>query len=228
MANYSLNTENQQQYKIKVEQWQRVAERLKPTVQLPTTETEFAPRKATKGNFGVDWPKIQSKEYHESLKKLSNNQKIVSAIETRAKWALNNRDGLKTEELYAISLDDGSEVASILGQKIESGVERTKEFTRKLDTADKSGKKILLLHNHPQGHPPSIGDLNALLRNKNVSGITVGHDGSIYYYTRPKRAISQFNFNVALRRYKEYTDITGMEKALEDLSTEFGFEIRKL
>lgn len=131
----------------------------------------------------------ENTEYRENLEKLSNNKK-VDAIETRARWALNNRDGLKTEELYVISLDTGKEVASILGKQLEARVERTKLFTKKLNDADLSGEQVLLIHNHPHGYPPNIGDINALYQSKNVSGITVGHDGSIYYlYETPKAYI---------------------------------------
>lgn len=191
-------------------------------------EQEFSPRKATKGSFGVDWPKVMSPEYRKSLEKLSGDKKVVDAIEVRAKWALSNRNGMKTEELYAVSLDTGKEITSILGQQVESGVNRTKSFIRRLNEADARKEKILLIHNHPQGLPPSINDINALMSNKNVSGITVGHNGSIYYYTKPVKAIPQFDFDVALRRYKEYTDVTGMEKALESLQSEYGFTIKKL
>ncbi|MDD3251935.1 MAG: minor capsid protein [Lachnospiraceae bacterium] len=192
------------------------------------SEAEDSPRKATKGNYGVDWPKIQSQEYRESFEKLSDNPKVVDAIETRAKWALSNRDGMKTEELYAVNLNTGDEIASILGQQVESGVERTSTFTRKLNEADKAKERILLIHNHPRGMPPSIGDLNALIKNENVSGITVGHDGSIYYYTRPQKEITLSDFDVALRKNSRYTEVTSMEKALEELSETYGFEFRKL
>ena len=191
-------------------------------------EQEFSPRKVTKGSFGVDWPKVMSPDYRKSLEKLSGDKKVVDAIEVRAKWALSNRNGMKTEELYAVSLDTGKEITSILGQQVESGVKRTKRFIQRLNKADAMKERILLIHNHPQGLPPSISDINALMSNKNVSGITVGHNGSIYYYTKPVKAIPQFDFDVALRRYKEYTDVTGMEKALEYLQKEYGFTIEKL
>ena len=128
----------------------------------------------------VDWNIIQSDAYSERFTALSNDKKVSSAIETRAKWALNNRDGADTEEIYAISLFDGHEVGRITNQHIKSAVRRTEKFTRELDAADSSGEKVLLLHNHPKGLPPSISDINALYRNKNVAGITVGHNGSIY------------------------------------------------
>lgn len=133
-----------------------------------------------------------------------------------------------TEELYAASLDTGAEIASVLGQQSEFGVKRTETFVRKLNTADKAKEKILLIHNHPRRLPPSLNDINALMKNKNVSGITVGHNGNIYYYSRPKKIISDEAFKVALMRNSRYTEITNFEKALEQLSDEYGFEFKRL
>lgn len=141
---------------------------------------------------------------------------------------LNNRDGLKTEEMYAISLKTGEEIARITDQNIEFGVARSTQFQNKLDKADRKKENVLLLHNHPRGMPPSLSDLNALVRNKYVMGITIGHDGSIYYYTGPKKLISTADFEIAMRKYSRYTDITGMEKALEELSRTYKFKFEKL
>lgn len=73
-----------------------------------------------------------------------------------------------------------------------------------------------------------MGDLNSLVKNKHASGITVGHDGSIYYYTRPREEISPSDFDVAIRKNSQYTEITNMEKALEELSESYGFKFKKL
>lgn len=186
-------------------------------------EKEELPRKPKSGIHPVDWNVVQSEEYSDKFRKLSEDEKVSAAIETRAKWALNNRDGKKSEELYAISLKDGREVARIADQNYDYAVQRTPEFTRKLNNADKSGESILLLHNHPRGLPPGLSDLNALTYNENVSGITVGHNGSIYRYTRPEREITKSDWAIALRRYKEYSDVTSMEKALADLSKDYKF-----
>lgn len=191
-------------------------------------EREELPRKIKSGSNSVDWSIVQSEEYSKKFTKLSDDERVSSAIETRAKWALNSRDGKNTEELYAISLKNGREVSRITDQNYDSAVKRTSKFTRELNAADESGEEILLLHNHPRGLPPSISDINALLKNKNVSGITVGHNGSIYRYTRPNKEIPKSDWSIALRRHKKYSDITSMEKALSDLSKEFGFEFEIL
>ena len=191
-------------------------------------EHEEMPRKATKGNYGVNWPRVQSEEFRNSISKLSTSEKTIDAIETRAKWALSNRDGKNTEELYAIDLDKGEEVAKIIDQNNPKAVHRTKSFTKKLNDVDALGRKILLLHNHPSDLPPSLFDVNALLKNRNVVGITVGHGGSIYYYSKPKVEIPEFDYRVAMKHFKEYTEARAMEKTMELLSSKYGFEFRKL
>lgn len=196
--------------------------------QNAVVEHEELPRKATKGSYGVNWPEIQSDRFRKCFEQLSDNKKTIDAIENRAKWALSNRDGKNTEELYAIDLENGEEVAKIINQNIPKAVQRTAGFTRRLNAADNQGRKILLLHNHPSNLPPSLSDINALLKNKNVVGITIGHGGSVYYYSRPMTEIPEIDYRVAMRHFKEYTDIEAMEKTMELLSKKYSFEFRKL
>ena len=191
-------------------------------------EKEELPRKMKSGSNTVDWSIVQSEEYSKKYTKLSDDERVSSAIETRAKWALNNRDGKNTEELYAISLKDGREISRITDQNYDSAVKRTSKFTRELNAADEFGEEILLLHNHPRGLPPSISDINALLKNKNVSGITVGHNGSIYRYTRPNKEIPLDEWNIAMKHFKEFSETTAMEKSLEILSRKFEFIFEKI
>ena len=69
---------------------------------------EESPRKSKHGNFDVDWNVVQSDAYRKRLEILSDNPKVVDSIQTHIIWALSNRTGTKTEELYALSfkLDD--------------------------------------------------------------------------------------------------------------------------
>lgn len=189
---------------------------------------EESPRKSKTGSFEVDWEKVQSPEYSEKFKKLSDNPTVSEAIETRAIWALNNRSGTQTEEIYAVSLKSGKEIARITNQNHESGVERSHSFDKKLSDADRSGDEILLIHNHPRGLPPSISDINELLKHKNVSGITVGHNGSVYRYTRPNSKIPEIDWNVEMLHFSEFSESTSMEKSLEVLMEKFGFEFEML
>lgn len=78
------------------------------------------------------------------------------------------------------------------------------------------------------GSVPSVADLNELLNHKNAVGITVGHTGSIYYYSKPNREIEKRDWAVALRKIEWYTGNVKEEKAMEELAKNFGFEFKIL
>ena len=141
---------------------------------------------------------------------------------------MNNRDGTDTEELYAIDLSTGKEIGRIANQNLSKGVAREKSFDDKLSAADNSGKKILLIHNHPSGMPPSVGDVNELVKNKNVIGITVGHDGSIYKYTKPNRMVDERDWDISMAQYNKFSEKTAQERTMQNLADKYGFTVEQL
>lgn len=191
-------------------------------------ERENTARHSTGKKYSVDWKYVNSDEYAEKFNKLSDNEKVCQAIRTRAKWALNNRDGTDTEELYAIDLSTGKEIGRIANQNLSKGVAREKSFDDKLSAADNSGKKILLIHNHPSGMPPSVGDVNELVKNKNVIGITVGHDGSIYKYTKPNRMVDERDWDISMAQYNKFSEKTAQERTMQNLADKYGFTVEQL
>lgn len=191
-------------------------------------EQEEAPRHSNGGAYSVDWEKVYSDEYQSKIEKLSNDEKVCKAIKTRAIWALNNRNGTDTEELYAIDFSTGEEIGRITDQHISHGVKRSKTFDRKLTEADDAGRQILLIHNHPTGMPPSPADVNELLKCKNAIGITVGHDGSIYRYTKPRQKIDDRDWDIAMQHYNHFSEKTAQERTMQDIAHRYGFSVEKL
>lgn len=180
------------------------------------------------GDYGVNWEMVKSKEYTDRFTTITDNQKASLLAAKRSRNALVNRDGKNTEEIYAISLTTGKDISSILDQHIPFGVKKTEKFIKDIDRAEKKGEMILLIHNHPRGITPSIEDLNELLSHRNTSGITVGHNGSIYYYTKPSKTITYFDFAVAFRKKKEYNGIQQYEETMKELAKQFEFEFKIL
>ena len=67
---------------------------------------------------------------------------------------------------------------------------------------EQSEQSLISIHNHPSGYPPfAPSDFASLQqRNKNNTvkyGLTIGHDGSVYWYTRPNKRIPK----IALSKY---------------------------
>ncbi|MBQ9840332.1 MAG: hypothetical protein IJO78_01920 [Erysipelotrichaceae bacterium] len=189
---------------------------------------ENSPKKNTEGSYSVNWNNVQPQNLRKRLKSIFLDDKVVSSIIIRCIWALDNRDGLRSEEIYAINLENGREIGRIANQYLDFGVIRDDTFEKKLKDADNRNINYLLIHNHPRGLPPSISDINALLNNSNASGITIGHNGTMYYYTKPNREIDVEELDIALKHFSMYTEATGIEKALELLSKRYGFVFKKL
>ena len=76
----------------------------------------------------------------------------------RSRNALSHRSGKDTEELYAISLTSGKDISSITNQHIPFGVNRTTKFDDDIARTESNNEKVLIIHNHPRGLPPSIAD----------------------------------------------------------------------
>lgn len=51
----------------------------------------------------------------------------------------------------------------------------------------------------------------------------MGHDGSIYYYTKPNNKITNFDLDVAIRHSKNYNGTVNMEEAMKYLARNFEF-----
>ena len=196
--------------------------------QISTNVQENAHRTKGGGKHGVNWKIVKSKEYTERFSAISDNKKANELAAKRSRNALANRDGKDTEELYAISLTTGKDVSSIVDQNYQYGVKRTVKLTNDVKRAEDFGEKVLFIHNHPGGTPPSVEDLNALLENIDAVGITVGHNGSIYYYTKPDRKITSRDVSVAGLKNSMYNGIERRERILEELSRQFNFEFRRL
>ena len=180
------------------------------------------------GEYGVNWKVVKSKEYTARFEFLSKDEKTRNLIAQRSRNALRNRDGKDTEEIYAINLTTGKDISSITNQNYTKGIKRTEKFNDDIKRADNAGHSILLLHNHPSSSVPSLADINELLNHEHVSGITVGHNGNIYYYTKPSGKIVKNDLRVALLKNKSYNIDKQYEDALRELAHKFKFDFEIL
>ena len=134
-----------------------------------------------------------------------------------------------TEEIYAIDLKTGKDISRIVNQNYIQGVKRTKKFIEDVERAEANGANVLFIHNHPNGLIPSLADLNELLNHENASGLVVGHDGSIYFYTKPDIKLSENDFTIAYLKSRYYIDIKlKNESAMGELARMHIFEFKIL
>lgn len=213
---------------------ERAVELLKDTYGGGMEESSRAGRKSQ--NRGI----IRSPEYDVSEKIVNSRgyRKAIASIfgddaadgaETAIRRMLSHRGGTNGEDLYAINLDDGSSVSSVVNSRVRSQVEPTKKFNRKVAKVIDEGGRIALIHNHPGSSVPSASDLNGLLRSNAEFGVIACHDGSFYVYRESwrhgeKYFLSDEKFDLIVGRHR----LKGIKSILEAIYIREGFVIEHI
>lgn len=141
----------------------------------------------------ADRKTLDSPEYRRKFDGISANQDIDEKICTYARKAIYDNDGRLTESMYLFDANNGNVIAAIDKEqdKIESGIRYTADFKERLQEAREKGIRIIALHNHPEGYPPSADDFRKAYENGYIMGIVAGANGQLYSY---------FNDNVSLTK----------------------------
>lgn len=112
------------------------------------------------------------------------NKRVRRQVVKYARKAVLDNSGTQYESMYLLDAETGSKIAAIekAEDKIERGIRYTDDFIAKLEEAKKNGRKIISIHNHPEGYPPSGDDFRKAYENGYVQGFAVGANGQVYSY----------------------------------------------
>ncbi len=177
-------------------------------------------------DFCVNFDIIESERYRNDISKITKNPKVAESIYSSARDMLKHRSGTNYEDDYAIGLRSGKIIAQETSLNIEGKVGFSALDVEKIRNAN---EEILTLHNHPHGRPPTAEDVNALFRRgeNNTLGCCLGHNSSIYLFTRPEREIVTRDYVLAIQKFKNrgFSEDTAQLNAIEQMSRTFGFDI---
>lgn len=192
-------------------------------------------RELSGGQFGANLDYVRSQEYLDKLKEHPRTANIADSVASVSRRMLQHRNGTPFEDYYLLDAHTGQVVAiSNKARKIKGVV-----YNNQVKNAFKSSniQSLVSIHNHPSGYPPSLSDLASLQqRSKNNTvkyGLTAGHDGSIYWYTRPiKRIPKEANliYETQIDKLKKlgYNEVVAQEKTLEMFSELFDFKFGRI
>lgn len=140
----------------------------------------------TEIDTSVNWSIINNKRYFDQFKAISGKRNVANSLSTAVISTLKHRDHTRREDLYLIDIRSGVIAAKNLESKEDLKAAKTDKMEKLLSADDE--RQYVLFHNHPLSSPPSVADLNSLYQNPKIKfGVIVGHDGTIYKYTAPKR-----------------------------------------
>ena len=159
-------------------------------VEMKTAETERQ-YGVKYSDPNVDFDYINSEDYKKKFTALTHSPEVNEAIYETAKRMLKHCDGTKHEDLYLINADDGTVFAKETETKRESGVVYSEQFLEKLEELKASGIRVIGIHNHPQGTPPTADDFRKAQENGYMYGIVAGHNGQVYVFETPSEPISK-------------------------------------
>ncbi|MBR7039833.1 MAG: hypothetical protein IKI21_11400 [Oscillospiraceae bacterium] len=133
----------------------------------------------------ADMDYIDSDEYAKIFSNITDVPEVNKALLDCARAAIDHRNGTKFEDMYFIHAVTGEILASQTEMTKESGITYNDSIKELLEKAKKDKIPLITLHNHPEGYPPSVDDLNKSYDNRTLFGIAAGHNGQVYKYNNP-------------------------------------------
>lgn len=192
-------------------------------------------RELSGGQFGADLDYVRSDEFVDKLKKHPKTSHLSESIARVSRQMLQHRNGTPFEDYYLIDAETGRIVALSNKARKTKGVVYNNQVRKAFK--EKPEQSLVSIHNHPSGYPPSLSDFASLQqRSKNNTvkyGLTIGHDGSVYWYSRPNKRIprsAQEKYVNQIDKFKKlgYNESVAQEKTLEMFSEVFEFEFGRI
>ena len=192
-------------------------------------------RELSGGQFGADLDYVRSDEFVDKLKKHPKTSHLSESIARVSRQMLQHRNGTPFEDYYLLDAETGRIVALSNKARKTKGVVYNDQVRKAFK--EKPEQSLVSIHNHPSGYPPSLSDFASLQqRSKNNTvkyGLTIGHDGSVYWYSRPNKRIprsAQEKYVNQIDKFKKlgYNESVAQEKTLEMFSEVFEFEFGRI
>lgn len=192
-------------------------------------------RELSGGEFGANLDYVRSDEFLNKLEKHPKTSHLSDSIARVSRQMLQHRNGTPYEDYYLLDAETGRVVALSNKARKRKGVVYNEQVRKAFK--DSPEQSLVSIHNHPSGYPPSLSDLASLQqRSKNNTvkyGLTIGHDGSVYWYSKPNKRIhkkaNQEYENLIEKMIKlGYTEVKAQEKILALFAEKYDFIFERI
>lgn len=193
-----------------------------------TKERGIAKKKMSLEGAKVSPKLLNSKEYKMKFSNITGNPKVDKQLYEHAKAMLTHRSGTYGEDLYLVSIVDGSTKLKLTSSKEYLGVTPTSELHKALE--DNAPGSLIAIHNHPSNIPPTGSDFSTSYAREYAGGLVTLHNGEVYYYKHGHSPFNAREFDAVVERFKSKgtEDIEAFEKAMKEFEGRFGIKWTKL
>lgn len=143
-----------------------------------------------KDSVNSDIGYIFSDEYAKKFDNITDNAAVNKTLLECSRAAIEHRNGTFREDMYIINANDGTILGKQLDSSIDHGVIYDESINAALSKAKADNIPIIAFHNHPIGVPPSADNYNKALENNYKVGVVGGHNGQVYVYNKPRKAVA--------------------------------------
>ena len=185
--------------------------------------------------FGANLDYVRSDKFVDKLKNHPKTSHISEPIARVSRQMLQHRNGTPFEDYYLLNADTGRVIALSNKARKRKGVVYNEQVRKTFKESPE--QSLVSMHNHPSGYPPSLSDFVSLQqRSKNNTvkyGLTIGHDGSVYWYSKPNKRIhkkaNQEYENLIEKMIKlGYTEVKAQEKTLALFAEKYDFTFERI
>lgn len=124
---------------------------------------------------------ISSQEYRMKYRGITQKAKVDDAICKYSRSIIQQKSGTEKEVLVLLDANNGNLIHREYS-KSDNKVDYTKRLYKAIENAKSQGKKIIAIHNHPNGLPPSADDCVSAAVHGYDLGVVCGHNGTVYTY----------------------------------------------
>lgn len=192
-------------------------------------------RELSGSTFGANLDYVRSDKFVDKLKNHPKTSHISEPIARVSRQMLQHRNGTPFEDYYLLDADTGRVIALSNKARKRKGVVYNEQVRKAFKESPE--QSLISIHNHPSGYPPSLSDFASLQqRSKNNTvkyGLTIGHDGSVYWYSKPNKRIhkkaNQEYENLIEKMIKlGYTEVKAQEKTLALFAEKYDFTFERI
>lgn len=123
---------------------------------------------------------LKSEQMRSKFMSLGHSDDLNKALYDNAVSIIEKNTGTKRESLVLINADT-LEVFRV-DSAIDSGIVYNDEISDAVNRSQSGDARIVSLHNHPEGYPPSADDFMKAFDNKYEASYAIGHNGQLYSY----------------------------------------------
>ena len=159
---------------------------------------------------------------------LTGNPKVDRQIYEHAKAALTHRSGTYGEDLYFVSIVDGSTKLAHTSSKEFLAVTPTSDVHKAI--SDNAPGTLFSIHNHPSNIPPTGSDFAASKARQYAGSIVALHNGDVYYYKHGHSLFNarEFDSSVKNRINKGLDETDAFIATMQEFAKRFGIQWKKM